>query len=174
MTFSNLSVNLGELPDASDIIYEALPHRYAVMVALVTAALILALGLSILGVLSLEIVPPPTQDPSLFALGIACAAFIAIAIIAYMYYAAKAIGYAVREHDIVLREGLLWRKQTIQPLIRLQHIELSRGPLEKRIGLANLSLFSAGTGLATFKIPGLPLRRAAALRKYVLQSQLGG
>ena len=58
----------------------------------------------------------------------------------------------------------------IQPIRRIQHVELTREPVEKRLGLANLRLYSAGSGKATFAIPGLRLLTAARTRRYVLQA----
>lgn len=87
---------------------------------------------------------------------------------AYSYSAARARGYAIRQHDLVFRTGLFWVKQTIQPLKRLQHVEVTRGPIEKRAGIARVRVFSAGSGSATFSIPGLPVEEAELLREFVL------
>jgi len=48
---------------------------------------------------------------------------------------------------------------------------MERGPIDKWAGLAKLKLFSAGSMRETFTIPGLPLRTAARIRRYVLNLQ---
>jgi membrane protein YdbS with pleckstrin-like domain len=59
----------------------------------------------------------------------------------------------------------------IQPLSRIQHIELKRGPLERSAGLATSHVYSAGGGAHTFEIPGLPVEQAQGLRQFILQHQ---
>lgn len=86
----------------------------------------------------------------------------------YRFVANRKLAYGVREHDITLRAGWYWRSMTTQPLLRVQHIEVERGPLERRAGLATLALFSAGGEQHTLSIPGLALARAEALRQFVL------
>jgi membrane protein YdbS with pleckstrin-like domain len=70
-----------------------------------------------------------------------------------------------------LRKGFFWRKQIIQPLVRLQHIELARGPVDKYLDLAGLRIFSAGTGAETFTIPGLDATTAERMRQRLLDIQ---
>jgi hypothetical protein len=82
---------------------------------------------------------------------------------------ASVIRYAVREHDVIVRTGIYWRKETVQPIVRIQHVEQSQGPLDKRLGLYTLKLFSAGTGHVTFQIPGLEARTAAKLKRFLIE-----
>ena len=77
--------------------------------------------------------------------------------------------YAVREHDVYFESGVFWHAQTIQPLNRVQHVEVGQGPIDKRLGLAHLQLFSSGSGAASLKIPGLTLTRAEDLREFILR-----
>ncbi|MEM7366078.1 MAG: PH domain-containing protein [Pseudomonadota bacterium] len=77
--------------------------------------------------------------------------------------------YAVREHDVYFESGVFWHAQTIQPLNRVQHVEVGQGPIDKRLGLAHLQLFSSGSGAASLNIPGLTLKRAEELREFILQ-----
>ena len=86
----------------------------------------------------------------------------------YGYYAAKKIGFCVREQDITLFKGLIFRKQITQPICRIQHIEVQRGPLDRKVGLANLHVFSAGDVTQTFVIPGLLDDDAVAMRANIL------
>ncbi|HEY8519880.1 MAG TPA: PH domain-containing protein [Gammaproteobacteria bacterium] len=80
----------------------------------------------------------------------------------------RCIGYAVREHDVILRSGIFFKAESVQPLKRIQHVEQVQGPLDKRFGLWTLKLYSAGTGRATFSIPGLEADTANAIRRFVL------
>jgi hypothetical protein len=77
--------------------------------------------------------------------------------------------YTLREHDLSYSSGLIFRKTVTQPILRIQHIELKRGPIERKVGLATLQVFSAGGALETFKIPGLALAEAQKLREFILR-----
>ena len=77
--------------------------------------------------------------------------------------------YALREHDLSYSSGLIFRKTVTQPILRIQHIELKRGPIERKVALATLQVFSAGGALETFEIPGLPLAEAQKLREFILR-----
>lgn len=41
-------------------------------------------------------------------------------------------GWALREHDLVYRYGIIWRRTVIMPFARIQHVESSNGPLERQ------------------------------------------
>ena len=87
----------------------------------------------------------------------------------YHWFADPLKSYALREHDLSYSSGLFFRSLVTQPITRIQHIELKRGPIERKIGLATLQVFSAGGAMHTFEIPGLPLTRAQQIRQLILQ-----
>jgi len=88
---------------------------------------------------------------------------------AYCWQADKYKQFALREHDISYSSGIFFRKMITQPVVRVQHIELKQGPLERKTALARLQLFSAGGAMHTFEIPGLQLEQAQQIRQFVLQ-----
>lgn len=86
----------------------------------------------------------------------------------YHVFADPIIKYAVREQDVHFQSGLIFRKLVSQPILRIQHIELKRGPIERKAGLATLQVFSAGGVSHTFQIPGMEYEKAVALRKFII------
>jgi membrane protein YdbS with pleckstrin-like domain len=62
----------------------------------------------------------------------------------------------------------VFRGLSCQPILRVQHVEVKRGPFDRWAGLAKLQVFSAGGEMHTFEIPGLPLERAQRIRQYIL------
>lgn len=76
--------------------------------------------------------------------------------------------YALREHDVVYRSGWLIRSVRVCPFNRIQHCSVDAGVLERRYGLASLSVFTAGGMQADMKLPGLPQEEAARIREYIL------
>lgn len=73
-------------------------------------------------------------------------------------------GYAQRETDLYIREGLLFRRLTVVPYGRMQVVTVNSGPIERRYGLATVTLETASSGTDA-TIPGLPQAEADALRE---------
>lgn len=88
---------------------------------------------------------------------------------AYEYGANKRLGYCLREQDITMFKGWLFCKISTQPICRIQHIEVKQGPIDRKIGLAKLHVFSAGDLTQTFIIPGLEKDKAEFIRNTILQ-----
>ncbi len=76
--------------------------------------------------------------------------------------------YLLREHDCSYRRGIIFKKNTTQPIVRIQHVEINQGPLERKYNLASLAVYSAGGSAHTFLIPGLDHERAKAMRQFIL------
>lgn len=173
MTFTNAEVRAGGLPRFDAVELQAV-HRHYPRICL---AMALAFGGVMVAALAAGcLVAPPLRG---FILGpggwvLPVAVVLLAGLIAWFAYkSAGVIGYALREHDIIVQSGIFWRKQTIQPIRRIQHVEVTRGPLDKRFGLANLRLFSAGTGHLTFEIPGLEVATAERIKGFILRFQQG-
>lgn len=77
-------------------------------------------------------------------------------------------GMVLREHDLLLQEGVIFRSLTAQSLARVQHVKLHQGPLQRLFGLATLVLYTAGKHGADFKLRHLTYARAEQLRQYIL------
>ncbi len=80
----------------------------------------------------------------------------------------KAIGYALREDDLVFRKGLMWSRMVAVPYGRLQMVEITRGPIERMLGLATLSSVTAAES-TNIAIPGLPPEEAEGLRDHLIR-----
>ena len=63
--------------------------------------------------------------------------------------------YEVREDSLFLDRGVITRVQTVVPYVRVQHIDTSRGPIERSVGLSTLVVYTAGSRGADVTIPGL-------------------
>ena len=68
----------------------------------------------------------------------------------------------------VLR-GWLFHTDTVVPLVRVQHLDVTRGPLDKLFGTASLVIHTAGTHNSIVALPGLSPERAAELRDAIRQ-----
>lgn len=52
--------------------------------------------------------------------------------------------YKLDEQCLHSREGVIWYRHTAVPLNRVQHAEVARGPFERIVGLATLTVHTAG------------------------------
>ncbi|MGY0485862.1 PH domain-containing protein [Streptomyces sp. WG-D5] len=71
--------------------------------------------------------------------------------------------YAERADDLLISRGILWHEETIVPYGRMQLVEVSSGPLERKFGLASLQLHTAAAATDA-TIPGLAPAEAERLR----------
>lgn len=78
-------------------------------------------------------------------------------------------GYVTRDKDILFRKGVVWRSVTAVPFNRIQHVETSNTPLDRKFDLATLQLFTAGGSGGDLKIDGLSASVAEQLRIFILR-----
>lgn len=75
--------------------------------------------------------------------------------------------YRVREDALFLERGVLTHVKTVAPHVRIQHVDTSRGPLERALGLSTLVVYTAGSRGADVSVPGLTPAEAADLQQRV-------
>jgi membrane protein YdbS with pleckstrin-like domain len=75
----------------------------------------------------------------------------------------RAWGYAEREDDLLVRRGVLVERLSVVPYGRMQYVDVTAGPLDRRLGLARVTLHTAAAA-SDASIPGLPAAEAARLR----------
>jgi membrane protein YdbS with pleckstrin-like domain len=95
----------------------------------------------------------------------AAAAVGAIALIAIAFEPrrVRSIGYRLRADDLVFRRGIMYQRQVAVPYGRMQLVDITRGPVSRALGLADLKFVTAAAATAV-TLPGLPLEEAERLR----------
>lgn len=102
--------------------------------------------------------PLPTWiGPAVFT--VAFALGVALALARY-----RSWSYRIREDSLFLDRGVITRVQTVVPYVRIQHVDASRGPVERLFGLATVVVYTAGSRGADVSIPGLTPERAEDLQ----------
>lgn len=76
----------------------------------------------------------------------------------------RAIGYAERGEDLLVRRGLLYQRVTVIPYGRMQYVDVSVSPLQRSFGLATVKLHTAAVG-SHAEIPGVEHAEASRLRE---------
>ena len=157
--YSNQTVDLADLPKLVNISLSPLDKKYPtieVIRTLISQLILLAVFSAIIIFANL---------PNLLWLLVICEIVMAFI---FSYFGAKRCRYAIREHDIIYQKGLWQQKTTAISYNRIQHIDISSDPLERRYDTATIKLFTAGGSSADLSISGLPLDIAQSIRQQVL------
>ncbi|WP_024285740.1 PH domain-containing protein [Cellulomonas sp. KRMCY2] len=88
----------------------------------------------------------------------------------------RAIGYAERDDDLLIRKGVMMRSLVVVPYGRMQFVDVGAGPLDRWGGIARVQLHTASPGTDA-AIPGLVPTEAARLRDRLAargEAQLAG
>ena len=80
----------------------------------------------------------------------------------------KHLRYRVDEAGVRIKRGVVWRKIISIPSSRVQHTDVSQGPLERRYDIATLTVHTAGTAGASIHLEGLRHDVALRLRDHLL------
>ncbi len=76
--------------------------------------------------------------------------------------------YRLDPEGLEIRRGVVWRRVINVPHTRVQHTDVSQGPIERSHGLSTLIVHTAGTEHAQVALPGLSREVALALRDQLL------
>ncbi|WP_448811055.1 PH domain-containing protein [Agromyces bauzanensis] len=75
----------------------------------------------------------------------------------------RSIGYRLRDDDLLFRRGIMFQRQVAVPYGRMQLVDITRGPVARALGLADLKFVTAAAATAV-TVPGLPMAEADQLR----------
>lgn len=75
--------------------------------------------------------------------------------------------YGLSDRILQVMRGWLFHTDTVVPLVRVQHLDVVRGPLDKMFGTASLVLHTAGTHNSIVTVPGLAPERATEMRDII-------
>jgi hypothetical protein len=72
--------------------------------------------------------------------------------------------FEIREDEVDLLHGILVRTRQIVPMSRIQHVDTTRGPVQRRYNLASVVFYTAA---GSMMIPELSVDRAAEVRDQI-------
>jgi membrane protein YdbS with pleckstrin-like domain len=76
--------------------------------------------------------------------------------------------YTLDDNGIEIRSGVFWRQVTTVPRSRVQHTDVSQGPMERAYDLGRLVIYTAGTDHSRVELPGLNHGVALKIRNHLL------
>ena len=142
--------------------YTPVESRYRNVQMILTALGYLLLGAAALFLLIL--------DNCVWCVVAECIIFVAFAV--NMFILRKAWeykGYALREHDITYRSGIVFPKTTTIPYIRLQQVSVKQNPVSKIFGLYAVEIVNGAQGMASLTIPGLSEESANQIKNISIE-----
>jgi membrane protein YdbS with pleckstrin-like domain len=76
--------------------------------------------------------------------------------------------YEITDLGMRIRRGVVWRSVSSVPRSRVQHTDVSQGPIERAFGLATLVVYTAGTHHASVSLGGLAHETALHIRDHLI------
>lgn len=168
MSFSNSSLSIEQIPALKDMETQALSEKYRPTNIFFNVILFTSLMLIVTAICFQPFFSPPEKLLRIYPYLMAILGTLGVLLPLYHFFADPIKRYALREQDLSFTSGLVFRKTVCQPILRIQHIEVKRGPIERMFGMASLQVFSAGGAMHTFEIPGLEADVAQQLRQFIL------
>lgn len=144
-----------------DAPWQRVSPRY-LWVDLVGSILVWALAAGLL-----TIAPATSGLVWLWALPVVCAV-VGILVVAFTPRRVRAIGYRMRDDDLLFRRGIMVSRVVAVPYGRMQLVDINRGPVARAFGLAELKLVTAAAATGV-TIPGLADADAEALRDRLVE-----
>ncbi|QNU68416.1 PH domain-containing protein [Ruminiclostridium herbifermentans] len=77
-------------------------------------------------------------------------------------------GYIISDDRVEIRHGIFLIKITVIPIVRIQHITISQGPINRRLGISTINVHTAS---GVFAIEGISSEEASAMAE-MLKSKL--
>lgn len=82
--------------------------------------------------------------------------------------ALRRVRYRVDPRGMEIVRGVLFRSVVAIPRSRVQHTDVTQGPVQRRYGIATLSMYTAGTQNSSVEITGLAHETALEIRDYFM------
>lgn len=166
MDFLNQQVDLESLPRIEEITWQKAERKYLLVIRMRWAILSLVILLAIFFTVFLN---PRLQSVAWITILAGIGIMLSLAYLAIQQLSFMRMAFALRDHDILFRHGLFIQSTQASPFNRIQHCSVNSGPLERKSGLASLSIYTAATGGADFNIPGLTEATAISLREMIMK-----
>lgn len=165
--FENEQINISTLPKAEDVEWISLNKKYLPISLLGTwiFGFILAGIFLFVNFFNTDLIE--TRWILWIIIGVIIFLFTFISIISLLGFKHKA--YALREHDVLYKSGLIFRKVIALPFNRIQHSEINQGPIERNFDLARLDVFTAGGTNSDLAIPGLLHEDAQSIKAFIMK-----
>jgi uncharacterized protein len=161
----------GEHPPIADGTLRPLDARYVDLqqqTGWIAAAVLAAIAMPVSLVLAIVMGMTWWSVSMIVAVVLGTLVFLTWWLIAWPPVSYRFVSYRVDADGLEIRSGVYFRSVTTVPKSRVQHTDVSQGPLQRKFGLATLTVHTAGTENAQVQLPGLPHDVALRIRDHLL------
>jgi len=166
MSFSNLPINTEGLPEVQAVSFKPIHSDYLKVIRIGWAILFLVIAGAIVTVFILS---KKLQNPLIISIVSGVYVLVVLSTVVIGTGSFRRKQYAIREKDILYKTGWIFQNLHMVPFNRLQHCVVNMGPIERRFGLATLSLYTAASEGKDITIHGLPQAEAEQLKELIIQ-----
>lgn len=166
MPFSNLPIETEGLPEIQSVPLKPIHPDYLKTLYiswLITFSIMLA------GIITLYLLVDKLRTPFAIAIATIVYVFVVSMTVITGTRSFKRKKYAVRERDILYSTGWLFQSLHMVPFNRLQHCVVNMGPIDRKFGLASVSLYTAASEGKDITIHGLKQQEAEQLKDLIMQ-----
>lgn len=157
--FENLGIEKNQIPTMAEVSFNPLEKDYLWMrITVWSILLFIVLGFLVITGFKTETAIWKVSAPWL-------AFLILIVIVEVRGFKIK--GYAIRQKDISYKSGLIFFSMTSVPFNRIQHVEVSQGPIGRLFDLATVKVYTAGGSTSDLRVGGLLKGEAHRLRDHI-------
>lgn len=162
--FTNPTLDTNSLPRYEEVELNAIDPKYWNVVLINIAIVLLFIGAGLTTILILK-------ETLMEYLYVILTAYVVFAILLLVLYRVdiQRRGFALRERDIMYKNGIIALSTTIIPFSRIQHIALDEGLFSRMFGLGALRIFTAGGASGSLHIPGISIDRAKSIKELLMQ-----
>lgn len=162
--FTNQQINLEALPSIDDIAFKPISRKYLKVIMLNR---VLLYGVIIAVLLFAKSMVNEVNFQGLFWYLFGTVVLFCVLNMVFTILAFKKRKYAIREQDVIYSNGLLVNSISAVPIVRIQHLEISRSLLARQFNLATLKVFTAGESGIDLRIDGLDYQEARQINDYL-------
>ncbi len=108
---------------------------------------------------------------SLTAGGLLITAGLFVLAVAWPPISYRYIRWRLSDTGFEIHRGVLWRHRITVPTARVQHADVSQGPLQRSFDLGTLTIHTAGTQNSSVELDGLQHGTALALRDEIIRQR---
>ncbi len=109
------------------------------------------------------------------------AASAALVVLVFLYFAIfwpyktyQCAKWRLDDEGLEIRRGVIWRHRISVPLGRVQHADVSQGPLQRQFDIGKLTVHTAGTQNASVELDGLTHAVALEIRDRLVKQREAG
>ncbi|MDS0524338.1 PH domain-containing protein [Clostridium sp. SHJSY1] len=90
--------------------------------------------------------------------------FMLLNTIVYPSFEYKQWRYLITKDKIEFSEGIYWIKTIVIPIVRIQHIKIKQGPINRKFKLADIQIYTAG---GSYTIPNIEMGKAEEISDFL-------